>query len=371
MKLTVKVKLLPTAEQHQSLKATMEMFNAACNYVSGKAFEAKTFNQVKLHHLVYFDARAKFPALTSQFICRAVARVADSYHLDKKTIHKFKKTSAVAYDARLLSFKDLATASMSTVHGRQKIPVIFWGGYKALDKNRMRAQADLTLEGGKFFLNVVIEMPEGTPVTPKGILGVDKGVVNIATTSDGESFSGNTVEAVRVRMSCFRHDLQKCGSKSAKRHLKKIAKKESRFRKDVNHCISKKIVAIAKDTQRSIALEDLRGIRSRTRFRKADRQRLGSWAFYQLDSFIEYKAKIAGVPVIKVNPRNTSRTCPICGCISKSNRKSQSEFSCTNCGHTAHADVNASINIALKADINQPIAVHSICNAPGTANFLQ
>ena len=148
-------------------------------------------------------------------------------------------------------------------------------------------------------------------------------------------------------------------------------KTQSRFQKDTNHKISKQIIAKAKGTQRAIALEDLSGIRLRQKVRKADKQRFGNWAFFQLDSFLGYKAKIAGVPVVYVDPRNTSHTCSICGFVSKTNRKSQSIFSCFNCGFTANADFVGAVNIASKAIVNQPFVVHlPILHAPfiGTAS---
>ena len=371
MKLTIKAKLLTIPEQHQSLKKTIETFNDACSYISQRAFQSKTFNQVKLHHLVYYEARKQFPSLSSQFIVRGIAKVSDSYIAEKKHLHKFKKYSAVVYDERLLSFKRLSIASINSVNGRLKIPFII-GRYKNLEGKSIKGQADLTFENNKFFLNIVIEFPDGIPFDPKGFLGVDKGIVNIAVDSDGNTFSGKQVDKTRERLTKIKFALQKRGNKSAKRHLKKIAKKQSWFQKDTNHCISKKIVANAKGTERAIVLEDLKNIRSRQKVRKADRQRFGNWTFYQLDSFIEYKAKIAGVPIIKIDPRNTSRTCSVCGFISKSNRKSQSIFSCCNCGYTAFADFNGAINIASKGNlIDLPIAVHTpILNAPplGTAS---
>ena len=372
MKLTIKVKLLPTPEQHQILKGTMGAFNEACNYISNRCFESKTFNQIKLHHLVYYETRAKYPQLSSQFIVRAIAKVSDSYVAEKKRLHKFKKYSVVVYDQRLLSFRHLQIVSINSINGRLKIPIVI-GKYTSLEGKSIKGQANIIFENNKFFLNVVVEVPDGIPFTPKGTLGIDKGIVNIAVTSDGDVFSGKQIDTVRERTTKTKRALQKKGTKSAKRHLKKIGKKESRFRKDVNHCISKKIVAKAKDTCRSIVLEDLSGIRDRQTVRRADRQRFGSWAFYQLDSFIEYKAKLAGVPVIYIDPRNTSRTCSVCGFVSKSNRKSQSLFSCKSCGFTSNADLNASTNIALKATINLPIAVHpalAISHAPGTASHL-
>jgi len=373
MKLTIKAKLLTIPKQHQSLKKTMEAFNDACGYISQKAFQSKTFNQVKLHHLIYYEARKQFPSLSSQFIVRGIAKVSDSYIAEKKHLHKFKKYSAVVYDERLLSFKRLSIASINSVNGRLKIPFVI-GQYKSLEGKSIRGQADLTFENNKFFLNIVIEFPDGTPFDPKGFLGIDKGIVRIAVTSDGEIFSGKQIDKVRERLTKIRSALQKRGSKSAKRHLKKISKKESRFRKDTNHCISKQIVSIAKGTERAIVLENLTGIRSRQNVRRAYRQRFGNWAFYQLDRFIDYKAKIAGVPVVYIDPRNTSRTCSVCGFVSKSNRKSQNVFSCKSCGIILNADFNGAVNIASKGNpINLPIAVHvPIVNAPplGTASRL-
>jgi putative transposase len=123
----------------------------------------------------------------------------------------------------------------------------------------------------------------------------------------------------------------------------------------VNHRISKQLVAKAKDTNRAIALEDLQGIRSRITVRRSQRATLHSWAFYQLRTFVEYKARRVGIPVILVDPRNTSRTCPVCGHVDKANRPNQSTFSCVFCGFAGLADHIAAINIGRRDVVNQPI----------------
>ncbi|MGQ9905228.1 MAG: RNA-guided endonuclease InsQ/TnpB family protein, partial [Anaerolineae bacterium] len=146
------------------------------------------------------------------------------------------------------------------------------------------------------------------------------------------------------------------GSLSAKRHLRKLAGRQHRFQKDVNHQISKRLVAKAQRTNRAIALEELMGIRARTRARGAEqRARHSNWSFAQLRAFIEYKARLAGVPVVLVDPKHTSQQCARCGHIEKANRRNQSEFLCRACGHTAHADVNAAQNIAKRAEVMPPI----------------
>ncbi len=186
-------------------------------------------------------------------------------------------------------------------------------------------------------------------------LGVDLGVVNIAVDSDGQVHSGSHINNVRYRHRRLRARLQAKATRSAKRKLKRLSGKEHRFAKDTNHCISKKLVAKAKDTNRAIAMEDFKGIRERVPVRRSQRATLHRWAFYQLRSFVTYKAKRVGVQVLLVDPRNTSRTCPACGHIEKANRPSQSKFSCVVCGFAGLADHIAAVNISRRAAVNPPI----------------
>jgi IS605 OrfB family transposase len=118
--------------------------------------------------------------------------------------------------------------------------------------------------------------------------------------------------------------------------------------------ISKRFVETAKRTEQGVALEELGGILERVQLRCSQRATLHSWSFHQLRLFIEYKAQLQGVPVVAVDPRNTSRTCPACGCIDKQNRPSQQTFSCTSCGHSELADYIASVNIRRRAKVNWP-----------------
>ena len=133
-----------------------------------------------------------------------------------------------------------------------------------------------------------------------------------------------------------------------RRLLARRRRKEARFARDVNHCISKKIVTEAERTSRGIALEELTGIRHRVRLRKPQRVTLNSWAFAQLGQFVGYKALRAGVPVVYVDPAYTSQTCSACGHVSKKNRPDQATFCCTSCGFAEHADVNAARDIAVR-----------------------
>ncbi|MFA7218982.1 MAG: transposase [Synergistaceae bacterium] len=142
--------------------------------------------------------------------------------------------------------------------------------------------------------------------------------------------------------------------KGAKKKLKRIRKREKNIIKDINHKTSRKIVEIAKDNKCGIALEDLKGIRKGKRSNKINKtgesfkSSINSWEFYQLQTMIEYKAKICGIPLVYVDPKYTSQKCSKCGLIAKNNRK-QKKYTCTECGHVDHADANAAFNISALA----------------------
>ena len=364
---TLKIRLYPSPEQAEQLLRTMEFFNAACNFISQIAFENKTFGKIALQKLCYYQVRAEFK-LSAQMVVRAIGKVAESYSDKKKreSQHTFKPHGAIVYDDRILTVKSGDTVSILTLDGRIFVPMAVCEYHTSIINNalRIRGQADLGYIDGKFYLFLVVELPDKPENVREGFLGVDLGIAKIATTSDGKFYSGSKVKNIRRRYFRLRQRLQAKGTKSIKRKLKQRRRKESRFATDVNHCISKRLVEVAKGTKRAIVLEDLKGIRERAKkgtrktVCKTMRQALSSWSFYQLRQFIEYKARAAGVLVIYVDPRNTSRTCSKCGHIDKKSRKDQEHFVCTACGHTLNADINAALNIARRgAEVIQPNAV--------------
>jgi IS605 OrfB family transposase len=258
-----------------------------------------------------------------------------------------------------MSFKGIDRVSLLTLSGRVLVPFVL-GKYQSEQFTHAKGQADLVLRhDGKWFLLVAVDVPEAASIPTTDFLGVDFGVANIATTEDEDQIRGDKVDTVRRRYGKRRKALGRAAGakrrqgkrpKNIRRALKRTRAKEARFRRHENHCISKKIVATAKGTDRGISLEDLTGIRERVTARGGEqRNRLSGWSFFQLRSFIEYKAKLAGVPVVLVDPRNTSRTCPECGHCEKGDRKSQSEFECRACGYTAHADLVGARNIGFRA----------------------
>jgi IS605 OrfB family transposase len=371
MKLTLLVKLVPTPEQHQSLLETMEKFNEACNDIAEVAYYNKLANKWALHKLVYYRIRKQF-GLSAQMTVRAISKVVEAYKRDKNIKPSFEPHGAIVYDQRILSWKGLDRVSILSLKGRLLIPISI-GPYQEARLDRKVRQADLIFRKDVFYVAVVVDAPEPTPYEPKDWLGVDLGVRNIAVDSDGETWSGGQVNGLRNRHVKLRARLQAIGTKSAKRLLKKRSRKERRFATAVNHVISKMVVQKAKDTLRGIALENLKGIRTRVSVNGSRQRRtIHSWAFQQLRAFVEYKAKLMGVPLTLTNPRNTSRTCPACGYIAKGNRNGES-FRCLNCGFAGAADHIAAVNIG-RAAVNQPnvsIGEHFLLPPSGTSLPLQ
>jgi putative transposase len=356
MLVTEMLKLAPAAEQAEALLATMRACNAAATRAAEVAFGHKTANKIRLQPLIYTELRDTF-GLSSQMAVRAISKACEAYKRDKKIKPVFRLLGAVAYDQRILSWKGRDRASILTLAGRIIVPVVYQGRWLETTGATLRGAADLIYRDGKFYLAVVIDVPEPPQgPEPDRWLGVDLGIVNIATDSDGTAHCGKAVRAVRYRNRQLRARLQSKGTKSAKRLLVKRRRREARFGRDVNHVISKALVGKAKDTGRGIKLEDLTGIRDRVTVRKAQRAGHASWSFYQLRLFIEYKAALAGVAVALVDPRNTSRRCTGCGHIDKANRPSRDRFACKRCGLAGPADLIAAANIGSWAAVSLPNA---------------
>lgn len=348
----MQIKLKPDNEQKKSLLNTIKKANTACNELSEHAFENRIFNQFKLHYAKYHSIKSSFN-LSAQTVIRCISKVADSYKLDKKVQRVFKELGAITYDSRILSYKiEKRILSIWTVDGRLKIPFI---PYPEKYLPYIKGEADLIYKKGKFFLFQTCEVPEDDIKDVEEFIGVDMGLVEIATLSNGKQYSSKSLNDYREKRQKIRSSLQSKGTKGSKKLLKRLSGKERTTSKIVNHTISKSIVSIAKKENKGISLENLKGIRfSGGDKGKKHRTRLGKWSFFQLGKMIEYKAKQNGIPTIKVNPAYTSQMCNSCFYIGDRNGK---VFKCVNtkCKEVFDADINAARNISLLGRlINSP-----------------
>jgi len=260
--------------------------NAVCDSISAWAWENQTFQQYPLHKGQYAAQRGA-SGLTAQVVVRCIGKVADSYKLDKRTQRTFQPTGAIAFDDRILNwYVERGQVSIWSVDGRLKLTFVCGAYQRGLLAFR-QGEADLAFVNGNFYLMATVSIPDPPLIETNGVLGVDLGIVELATDSEGHSYSGAAVKAMRRSTRAHRAGLQKCGTKRAKRTLKKMRLKASRFSKHVNHVISKQLVQSALSSRKALALEDLTGIKERaSAFNREMRWQMGNWAFFQLGQFI-------------------------------------------------------------------------------------
>lgn len=345
MKLVASVRLLPTPEQADLLRATLERCNAACDWLASLSNATGTRRQYDLHKLAYADMRARF-GLSAQAAVRCISKVADSLKAgDRKARRTFHKHAAQPYDDRIFRFlPDQDAISIWTLTGRERVPFACGDRQRELLK-QAKGQVDLMFVRGKWMLSATCDANEGALIGADDALGIDMGIVHLAVDDTGKSYSGAQVDNVRRRQHSRRRALQKVGTRSAKRALRRASGKQARFQRHTNHVLSKTIVADAERGRSLIALEDLGGIRDRVKANRHQRARMANWGFAELRELIEYKAALKGVAVVMIDPRNTSRQCFCCGLIDKRNRPNRNDFLCIGCGVAAPADTNAARNI--------------------------
>jgi IS605 OrfB family transposase len=386
---TVCVKL-DVGESSPALAATQVAFNAAATWIAQVCWDEHITNTNEAHHRVYGGTRSRF-GLGAQLACCARAKAveacgavrtlqateqiayavrvreaqAEGKEPDPLRVFScptFGPRGSVRYDVRTYRLMAMDKVSLNTLSGRV-ICRLLPGHHQhtlLVDPAWKIGGADLVWRDGVYFLHITQTCPAPTTDGSGGVLGVDLGMVRLATDSDGDHFSGGKVKGMRHYFNRRRRGLQQRGTKSARRRLKQIKRRESRFQRDTNHVISKRLVAKAASATKALAVEDLTGINERATVQVAQRSWRMGWAFYQLKVFVLYKAAAAGVPVFQVEPRNTSRTCSICRHCEKANRHSQSSFLCRSCGFVCNADHNAARNIAYLASVNTPIVSDTI-----------
>ena len=363
---TVSIKL-DIGTHEAALQETQRAFNTAATFIAAVCWDEGITNTNTAHHRVYGETRRRFGLGSQLAVCaraKAVeavkgARTQEQHRADDQpplTCPRFGPRGSVRYDARTYRLMSLDRVSLNTMQGRVICRLILGKRQHAMliDAAWDIGGADLVWKRGTYYLNVTQHRDVPALTQTDETLGVDLGIVNLATASDGETFTGEHVKAVRTRYAKRRQVLQSVGTRSAKRRLKKMSGREARFQKDVNHQISRTLVQKAAHTRKAIALEDLTGIRARVTVRRENRYERHSWAFYQLRCFIAYKAAWASVEVKFVDPAYTSQTCSACGHCERANRQSQSSFRCQQCGFCLNADINAARNIA-RANVLSPM----------------
>ena len=350
--------LKPTPEQSALLLETLRQHTECFNAVAAHGWEEQIKNGVELHKATYSDLRARFPQLPSQLVCasrvKATEAIASAMALakkGKKVSGPQSKSCPIRYDARSYRvIRSEGVVSLATISKRQKVAFRLYDYARdAMEAATGFDSADLVYRKGKWFLHLVVTMVEPEVEKCGEVVGVDFGITRPAVASNNRFFGEKRWKNIERKYFKLKRSLQSKGSRSAKRHLRKLALRVSRFRSDCDHVVSRRIVQSVSPGS-VIVVENLTEIRTRMKARKgpALKRQMHQWSFARLRAMITYKAQEKGIEVAGVDPRHSSQTCSKCGFKHRGNRKSQSVFRCRECHFELNADLNASHNLGFK-----------------------
>ncbi len=362
----------------RQLRSSPAIFNAVCAY----GWQCHIKNGVTLHHRLYRPLKAQQPALVSDLHIQA--RVKATEALKSAFVRRRQRRTVSCPQSRSCPPRynhhtftvdwSKQTVRLSTTAGRLTIPFRFSPHAFRYARARL-CTADLLQRFDRtFWLHVIVDVPAPRVTLSNDVMGVDLGLARPAVTSTNRFLGQGSWKAVEVRSFRLRRALQRCGTKNAKRHVRRLRGRQRRFRRNCDHVLSKQIISCAAPGV-VIVVEHLTGIRGRVRHRHGrQNRRFHSWSFARLVRFIAYKAEERGCTVATVDPRHTSQRCSRCGHLARTNRRSRAWFRCQACGYRLHADLNGARNIAAAyrvrpgttgaggLPVNQPdaaLAVHS------------
>ncbi|MEB3278180.1 MAG: transposase [Lyngbya sp.] len=339
MKRTVSIPVnLPHERFLPLMRFCADIFNQHVDW----ALEKRTWNKNKAHKDLYHLLRVQYPSVPSALLQTIRDNAMEAIKATKfKRYPKKKPTSGLRYDKRTMTLRGYQL-TLSCIGKREKLILNIPDYFKEIFETWDFCGATLTYTKNtkQFWVRLVFETIN-TPQITGETQGIDRGLYHQAVTSDGQFFSSSKIRGIQRRYLYNRRQLQQKGTRSTKRRLKAMSGREKRFMKDTNHCVSKKLA-----NQPGIVvfvLEDLSSIRTQRRGKKMNKW-LSSWAFYQQEQFLSYKAEALGKRVVYQDPRYTSQKCNVCKHIKRTNRN-KSRFYCKNCGHRTHADLNAAKNV--------------------------
>lgn len=321
----------------------IETCNQIFNIYIDWCFDHNTYNKDRAHKELYFLLRGQFPYIPSALIQSIRDTALESVKALNFKHKPYKKPNGqVRYDKRTISLRgNKLSVSWSGERYKQEIslPNFFKKKYK--EWYFQAATIGYDKHKKQVICNLIFEKEKPEAIESDKVLGIDRGLYNIVSTSEGYKYKSNKIRKNKREMLYLKKQLQTKGTKSAKRKLKDLRGYEKRFSLNENHVISKCLVNMPYDI---FVLEDLTGIRKQKSKGKKLNKWISNWTFHQLEQFVTYKAEEIGKKVIKVDARYTSQRCSCCGIIDKTNR-SGSKYSCSKCGYRDHADINAAKNI--------------------------
>jgi len=309
-----------------------------------------------VHDNVYHWMRNKYPSLSAQAIIKIYKDAIASLQSIKSNKHYNAKVPErnnliMRMDKRLYTSLRLDGITISTgqPHKRELIPFILYPKASFMFKNYITHDPTMFERNGKLWLSVPFEVPE-KPQQNDTCIGVDLGMRQLFVTSEGNSFRDAKYLENRRKVRHLKKQLQSKSTKSSKRHLKKVRRKERNQCKDMCYRASKTLI---NSTEASIiVMEDLKKIKKNTSRteegykRKRHNNAQSQVPYYMFRQIVGYKAQLAGKQVETVSPMYTSQT------DSRTNKRDGERkgrrYICSD-RTILDADWNAAINIAKRS----------------------
>ena len=381
---TLKLRILPNDEQIAALNHMSEQYRQACNFVSQYTFDnGIELNSFKLQKALYADVRENF-GLKAQMAVSVFRTVTARYktvqeQLRQNPYHFKDEYTGEWYDIP----KDLSWLRKPIIFRRPQVDLVLKRDYSfdfathQLSLNTLGKRIKLDFVDGcwqdyfdgswTFGTGKIVQMKGNwyfhIPCSKESdeelirehvhhVVGIDRGLRFLTSTYDENGKctfkSGNAILRKRQKFIDRRKELQSKHTWSAFKALKRLSGRENRWMSDINHQVSKTLVE-KYGSNSLFVIEDLTGVsfeESNLSGTKKQNREKRSWAFYQLEQFLTYKAEAVGSKVLKVSPKYTSQRCPKCGRIHKANRHHDThEYICDKCGYRSNDDRIGAMNI--------------------------
>jgi len=353
--LTIKMRVSPEPGQYQALLDLMKRYRDALNHTVRVAIENKALSLGKAHELLYSVLKERYglPSKIAQDCYREAIAIIRSWlsnpnrgRVPEARIPRLWLTHKYSYRVR---------DDRVEILGGFRLRVIGWD--KRYD-DHPSGDARLLLKDGKFILEISKHIPKPPKYTPRGVLAVD---VNEKCIVIGNSKIEHRLETAVERALHYRRlaeDLQKKYSstrynawlrrRGVLNRIRHFHKKARRIVEDWAKKASHKIATLTKQHQYAVAREDLTGlVESLRKLPKERRARLIILSYRRLEHWIDRQCEKHGVPLIVVEPKGTSSTCP--RCKSKLVENGYRRMECSRCGFKADRDTVAVLNIERRA----------------------
>jgi len=347
----------------ESLKSLLESHRVVFNIASKEQFNEKKNSIVILHSKVYYNVRKQFPDVNSQVVIKAEQECLASYRSAKSNKHKIKKpiekkNLSIRLDKRLYSFPTKESIKITTSSGKKNFKFKLYPKLVELLNKYKYVDPLIYINNDKIYIALSFDNKIDKQKS-KLALGVDLGMRRVAACSDGRIVIDRKFNGDKRKLRHLKDSLKSNGSKSARRHLRKLRHKEANKNRNQTHCVANIILQTNADT---IVLENLKGIKAK-KHKFQNKRAISQVPLFELRRILTYKAENMGKSIILVSPAYTSQIDSFSG-IKEGVRRGCRFYAVS--GIVYDADLNASRNIGNRSKL--PVSYGNILDGQAVVN---